>query len=286
MQLHFLGVRGSTPAPGPEFVRYGGNTSCVAVAADGEPPTLLLDAGTGARRLGARLDGEPFRGSLLLTHLHWDHTHGLPFARSLDHPDAVVDLWLPAQVDWSDDDVSAETVLGRAMGPPHFPITPSGLRGAWRFGSLEPGTVQLGEFAVTALEVPHKGGRTYGYRITDGRVTVTYMPDHGPIALGPGPDGMGERHPAALALADGTDALVHDSQHTREEYAERASFGHSTVDYAAALGVQAGAVRVVLFHHDPDRTDDQLDAIVARLRDEHAGAVEILAAREDLVLRL
>ena len=97
---------------------------------------------------------------------------------------------------------------------------------------------------------------------------------------------MGERHEAALALADGVDALVHDSQYTVEEFAARASFGHSTVDYAVDLGVRAGAKRAVLFHHDPDRTDDQLDAIVAQLRDQHGEQIEILAASEDLVLRL
>jgi phosphoribosyl 1,2-cyclic phosphodiesterase len=286
MELHFLGVRGSTPAPGPEFTRYGGNTSCVAVAADGEPPSLVLDAGTGARRLGARMGGAPFRGALLLTHLHWDHTHGLPFARALDHPDASFELWLPAQVADAGAGLGAEAVLGRAMGPPHFPITPAGLRGEWSFGALEPGTGRLGGFEVTAIEIPHKGGRTYGYRVTDGRATITYMPDHGPVALGPGPDGMGERHEAALALAAGVDALVHDSQYTTDEFAARATFGHSTVDYAVDLGVRAGARRAVLFHHDPDRTDDDLDAIVRRLRDEHGERIEVLAASEDLVLTL
>ena len=286
MELHFLGVRGSTPAPGPEFTRYGGNTSCVAVASDGEPPSLVLDAGTGARRLGTRMAGAPFRGALLLTHLHWDHTHGLPFARALDHDDAEVELWLPAQLEDAGAGLAAEAVLGRAMGPPHFPITPAGLRGAWSFGALEPGTRRFGGFEVTATEIPHQGGRTYGFRVRDGRTTITYMPDHGPVALGPGPDGIGERHAAALALADGVDALVHDSQYTEDEFPARATFGHSTVDYAVDLGVRAGARRVVLFHHDPDRTDDDLDAIVERLRDTHGEQVEVLAAREDLVLTL
>jgi phosphoribosyl 1,2-cyclic phosphodiesterase len=172
------------------------------------------------------------------------------------------------------------------MGPPHCPIAPSGLQGTWTFGALDPGTHQFGRFEVTAWEIPHKGGRAYGYRVTDGSATFTYMPDHGPIALGPGPDGLGERHEAALALADGVDALVHDSQYTVEEFALRSSFGHSTADYAVDLGVRAAARRVVLFHHDPDRTDDQLDEILERLKDEHGEQIEVLAAREDLVLRL
>jgi phosphoribosyl 1,2-cyclic phosphodiesterase len=256
------------------------------VGTDGSPPSLVLDAGTGARRLSSRLGGESFRGALLLTHLHWDHTHGLPFARALDHPDAVVDMRLPRQLDGPGAALDAEGLLGRAMGPPHFPITPDGLRGTWTFGAIEPGSYELGGFEVTAIEVPHKGGRTFGYRVSDGSKTFTYMSDHGPIALGPGEDGMGERHEAALTLADGVDALVHDAQYTVEEFALRSTFGHSTVDYAVDLGLRAGARRVVLFHHDPDRTDDDLDSIVGRLRDEHGEQIEVLAASEDLVLRL
>jgi phosphoribosyl 1,2-cyclic phosphodiesterase len=286
MELHFLGVRGSTPAPGPEYVRYGGNTSCVAVGLDGQAPSLVLDAGTGARRLARRLGGVPFRGTLLLSHLHWDHTHGLPFARALDQPGASVDLWLPAQHDGPGAELSAEAVLGRGMGPPHFPITPEGLRGDWTFQPLEPGTHTFGPFEVTALDVPHKGGRTFGYRVSDGTSTMTYMSDHGPIAVGPGPDGLGERHAAAIELARGTDALVHDAQYTLEEFETRSGFGHSTYEYAIDLGLVAGARRVVLFHHDPDRTDDELDGIVAGLQDRYGGKIEIVPATEDLILRI
>ncbi|MBV9950727.1 MAG: MBL fold metallo-hydrolase [Acidimicrobiia bacterium] len=286
MELHFLGVRGSTPAPGPEYVRYGGNTSCVAVARDGELPSLVLDAGTGARRLAHRFDGQPFSGALLLSHLHWDHTHGLPFARALDNPDASVDLYLPLQLEGPGATMRADDVLGRGMGPPNFPITPEGLRGNWTFNALEPGHHEIAGFEVTAVEVPHKGGRTYGYRVSDGTKTMTYMSDHGPIAVGPGPDGLGERHRAALDLADATDALVHDAQYTLEEFELRSGFGHSTYEYAIDLGLQAGARRVVLFHHDPDRTDDELDRIVAGLQDRHGEQIEIIAATEDLVLRL
>ena len=273
MRVHFLGVRGSTPAPGPEFLRYGGDTSSLAVGHDGEPPTLLLDAGTGARRLKGLLGDDPFRGALLLTHLHWDHTHGLPFSRSLDHPDSEVDLYLPAQADGS-----AADLLARGMSPPHFPIRPEGLRGRWRFHALEPGTAELGGFTVTAVAVPHKGGRTYGYRVAAGGSSLAYVPDHGPAALGPGPDGLGARHPAALELARGVGALVHDSQHTVAEFPPRAHFGHSSIDYAVDLGTRAGARRVVLFHHDPDRTDDELDAI-ARTWADHPGPQVIVASQ-------
>lgn len=134
MRVHVLGVRGSTPAPGHAFARHGGNTSCLALARDGESPRLVLDAGTGIRALGALLEGAPFSGVVLRGHLHWDHTQGLPFSRALDDDGAEVLLCLPDQEDGDD----AVDVLGRAMSPPHFPIGPESLRGASFAGRAVP----------------------------------------------------------------------------------------------------------------------------------------------------
>ncbi|HET6965405.1 MAG TPA: MBL fold metallo-hydrolase [Acidimicrobiales bacterium] len=276
MRLTVCGARGSTPSPGPEFERYGGHTSCVALAHDGEAPTLLLDAGTGIRRVTALLGGGPFRGSILLGHLHWDHTQGLPFFPAADRPDARVDVHAPAQGD-------TEEVLGRFMSPPHFPITPGELRGDWSFHALPPGGHCIEGFEVLALDIPHKGGRTFGYRVSDGRSTVAYLSDHCPTALGPGPDGRGERHPAVMALVRGCDVLLHDSQYTDEELPARASFGHASAGYPVALAAEAGVGRVLLFHHDPGRTDAEVDAIAAGYR---GGPVPVGAAAEGLVLDL
>ena len=221
MRIHLCGVRGSTPAPGAEFVRYGGHTSCVAIAPDdgtpddgapddgapdgpdGTAPRLILDAGTGLRRVTGLLDGAPFTGTIMLTHLHWDHVHGLPFFAAGDHPGARVTLMLPEQ-----GSAGAEQVLARGMSPPHFPITPSGLRGEWSFCSLAPGAFKAEGFTVEAREVPHKGGRTFGYRVSDGRSAIAYIPDHCPTVLGPGPEGWGEDHPAALEGGTRTSTLV------------------------------------------------------------------------------
>ncbi len=279
MRVHFCGVRGSTPAPGTQFVRYGGFTSCVAIARDGaDAPTLLLDAGTGVRRVTALLGDAPFTGSILLSHLHWDHTHGLPFFKGGDRDDALVSLLLPDQLDGQ----SARDVLARGMSPPHFPIGPEGLRGSWRFETASPGTFEAEGLSVTAVEVPHKGGRTFGYRVSDGRTSMSYVPDHCPTALGPGEDGLGALHDAAMALAGGVDLLVHDAQLLADEVAAEASFGHAAADYAVGLGRAAGARRVVLFHHKPDRTDDALDALAARF----AGDDAVTVASEELVLSL
>ena len=280
MRLQLCGVRGSTPAPGPEFVRYGGNTSCVAVSCDEDlAPTLVLDAGTGLRQVTPLLNGEPFRGTIVLSHLHWDHVQGLPFFQGGDTEDAQVTLLIPEQPGGA----SAEDVLALSMSPPHFPITPSQLRGDWIFGTLPPGELRIGPFTVMGREIPHKGGRTYGYRISDGRSAVAYMPDHCPTNLGPGPEGLGEYHDAALALAAGADALIHDASLLPQEVPAQASFGHAAADYAVGLGVRAGARRVVLFHHGPDRTDTELDKLAGRLAD---APVPVIVAAEREVLSL
>jgi len=274
MRVLFCGVRGSTCAPGIDFVRYGGHTSCVALAHDGAAPSLVLDAGTGLRNLTRHLDGKPFRGTILLGHLHWDHTHGLPFFSAGDQPGSEVTVVMPAQGD-------PEQVLERVFSPPHFPVTPRQLRGRWRVTSHEPGDSQVEGFSVTAAEIPHKGGRTFGYRVTDGRATIAYLSDHSPIAAGQGPDGLGAYHESALTLARDADVLIHDAQHTADEFRSRHFLGHSAIEYAIGLAQVAGARTLVLFHHDPWRTDDEIDALVA----SHAGAkIEVIGAAEGLII--
>ena len=259
MEILFCGVRGSTPAPGADFVRVGGHTSCVALTASGaDTPSLVLDAGTGLQRLSARLGGAPFRGTILLTHLHWDHTQGLPFFRSGDQPDAQVTLLIPDQQDGR----AAVDVLAGSMSPPHFPIRPEGLLGSWTFAGLQAGEHVIEGFEVTAKELPHKGGRTFGYRVVDpSGASVVYASDHGPIALGPGEDGHGPVHEAILDLARGADVLIHDAQFTAGELGLAEAYGHATVDYCGRLAEAAEVGRLVLFHHSPVRVDDDVEGL-------------------------
>jgi phosphoribosyl 1,2-cyclic phosphodiesterase len=264
------GVRGSTPAPGPEFNRVGGHTSCVAVESGDR--WLVLDAGTGFRRLADHLDGGPLRGSILLTHLHWDHTQGLPFLPNADRPDAEVDLYLPRQPD--DDD--AARVLGRAMSPPHFPIDVLGLGGRWTCSSLDPGRHEIEGLTVTAAEITHKGGRTFGYRVEDGDSKVAYLPDHSPAVASTA------RRDAALELARDVDVLLHDSQFVGSERGLADAYGHSTIEDAVAFATEARARRLVLFHHAPSRTDDEIEGPI---RDAvHAASIEVTIGRDGAVM--
>ena len=269
MRLTFLGVRGSTPAPGPDFVRYGGHTSCVAVAADAtSAPVVALDAGTGIRSLTALLDGAAFDGSILLSHLHWDHVQGIPFFAAADRDDSRVDVYLPGESGRTGRDL-----LAQMMSPPAFPITPEGLKGSWSFTALDSGPLTVEGFAVTAFDVAHKGGRSFGYRVEAGGSSVAYVPDHAPAA------GVSDE---ALAAMDGVDVLIEDAQFLAHERPRAVDYGHATIDEALTLAERVNAKSLVLFHHGPHRVDSALD----KIRDEFCSDGFASVAHEGMVLDL
>jgi phosphoribosyl 1,2-cyclic phosphodiesterase len=280
VRVDLCGVRGSIPAPGAPYVRYGGSTSCIALSHDaGEPPSLILDGGTGLRQASELLDGAPFIGTLLLTHLHWDHYQGIPFFEAGNRPDASLEVLVPDQ----GDGVGAKETLTRGMSPPQFPVRPDELEGDWRFSSLYPGRFEVEGFVVEVREVPHKGGRTFGFRVSDGDATITYIPDHCPTDLGRGPDGWGEYHDEAVALSAASDLLIHDAFLYPDELARDAHLGHAVTEYPIALARLAGARAVSLFHHRPSRTDDALDALADQCR---RGAVPVTVAVEGSTVEL
>jgi phosphoribosyl 1,2-cyclic phosphodiesterase len=270
MRVQLLGVRGSTPAPGADFARYGGHTSCLAVTPEeGDRPTLVLDAGTGLRSLTGLLGGDAFEGSIVLTHLHWDHMQGLPFFVAGDRDAARVDLYVPAQGGRSGLDL-----LAQSFAPPSFPITPEGLHGRWAFHALEDGRHKIEGFTVTVVEIEHKGGRTFGVRVDDEYGSLAYLPDHAPAA------GVSR---ALTEMLAGVDVLLHDAQFLEGERPVAVDYGHATVHDAVCLGEAAGAGTVVLFHHSPARTDAALDEI-ATWAPGLSASLSIVVAREGMTL--
>jgi len=274
MKIRLWGTRGSLATPGPETVRYGGNTSCVEVV--GEDGTrLVLDAGTGIRRLGAILSEESSRVDVLLTHLHMDHIQGLGFFRPLDQPGQDVRVWGPPS---STQDLG--TRLGRYLSPPLFPVRLKELpcRLTLHEAPLEP--FEIGALRIEAALVCHPGP-TLGYRISENGFTVAYIPDHEPV-LGAGCIAKDREWISGFELAEGADLLIHDSQYSLAEYPARVGWGHSALSHALQFADKAGVRRFVTFHHDPGRDDDALDRMVNEARMALDLEMEIVAGTEGL----
>lgn len=269
MQVTFHGVRGSTPAVGSDTRRYGGNTACVEVAAEGCPP-IVIDLGTGVRQYGEGLDG-PFDGVLLLSHLHWDHIQGLPFFGPVMQPGARARLIGPPQPDGE----TLHDALAQVVKPPFFPVPLATLCAGVTIEELDRGSVTVGEAVVTAARVDHPGS-TNAYRIDHRGASVAYVSDHQEPADGVVADEL-------LELISGVDLLIHDAQYTQEEFTAKADWGHSTVDFAVEVARAAEVGRLALFHHDPARDDDGVDALLVTARElSGLGGPEVIAAAEGL----
>ena len=269
MRIKFWGVRGSIASPGPDTAEVGGNTSCVELRC-GET-RLVLDAGTGVRRLGDALlaEGGPVDATILLSHLHWDHIQGLPF---------FVPAYLPStrlQIVGSGGASSLAAVLAGQMTAPVFPVRLDELGSDLRLREVRNGeSFVVGEARVRAVRLNHPGG-VLAYRIDHGGQSVVYATDTEHYAC---------VDPALRALAEGADVLIYDSQYTPEEYRgdggrSRVGWGHSTYVAGAELARAAGVGRYVLFHHDPQRSDAAVVDLERRAREIFPSSV---AAREGM----
>ncbi len=276
LNVTFYGVRGSTPCSCDDTKRIGGNTSCVLVrGAEGDEP-IVLDLGTGLRYLGNEIAGKTdhhFGGTALVSHLHWDHIQGIPFFVPLLRPDAKLRLVGPVQ---PGSDLASE--IRSFIRPPLFPIDLAHLPCDIEFVEMSEGTLQIGSSRVTVMPIVHVGP-TSGYRIDNDGASVVYIPDHQqPI------DGSLDVDPAVVDFCRGADILIHDAQYDDDEFVVKATWGHSTVRFAAEVARRAGVRRLVLFHHDPSHDDRWIEQAVELARDHVGPDIEVLAASEGLQL--
>jgi phosphoribosyl 1,2-cyclic phosphodiesterase len=270
------GTRGSIPTPGPGTLRYGGNTSCLEVQAGGR--RYLFDAGTGIRALGRRLAGNGgVEAELFLTHFHLDHVQGFPFWSQLYDADSRIRVHGPPQ-----DGATVAGVLAGMMAPPYFPVQLHALSARVEFADVDDRPWSDGTVEVAALRVCHPGV-TCGYRLRGGGASVAYVPDNE----------LGKAEPALyrrmVEFCAGVDLLIHDAMCRDDEYTRYRGWGHSSLGDAVRLAQDAGARRLLLFHHSPERSDDELDGIVHDLRRgvaERGGTLQVDAAAEGVALAL
>ena len=263
LTVRFLGVRGSIATPG---MAAGGNTACVEVVAG--DTRIILDAGTGLRTLGnERMAGGPRHSTILLSHLHWDHVAGLQFFTPIYVPGHRVEI-----ASGPNGVMSHDAAIRSLFKAPFFPVEFDDLGGTVTTRELRPNdTFTIGDITITMAKLNHPDP-VYGYRLEHGGQSIVYATDTEHFSC---------VDPTLKKLAAGADILIYDSQYTPEEYPAKVGWGHSTWQAGAELARAAGVPQLVMFHHDPGRTDAQLAALEAAARAALPGTV---AAREGLVL--
>jgi phosphoribosyl 1,2-cyclic phosphodiesterase len=282
LSVTFWGTRGSIPSPGPGTAKFGGNTACLTVGSDGQPP-LILDAGTGIRQLGRSLAtaADPTTDlTILLSHTHWDHIQGLPFFEPLYRSGTTVRILGPKQP------VKAlEQVVSAQMDPAVFPVPIAALAATLVVTEFESLDQRFNGLTVRAVPLCHPGA-TVGFSVQDVNegLRLSYLTDN---ELG-GPEGAQCRARLVRFLRGTHTLVVHDAMYLEHELPGRVGWGHSSAGEAAALALEAECRRLVLFHHHPDRDDQALQSLLDEARqvaEARGGDCEILIAAEGMTLR-
>jgi phosphoribosyl 1,2-cyclic phosphodiesterase len=255
MRIKFWGVRGSTPAPQPENMRYGGNTSCVEVRLGDD--LYIFDCGTGFRVLGQALrrefDGRPVSAHIFVSHFHWDHIQGIPFFGPLY--DSRENRF---QFHCSSRTRNLKRVLEEQMAAPYFPVGLTEMQSQQNFYDLGEGRTQLGDVTLQTMWLNHPQG-CMGFRLETKEGVMVYATDNEPG------DALFDKN--VRKLAAGADVLIYDAQYLPEEYEGKRGWGHSHWREAINVVTESGAKELVLFHHDPDHDDACIDQVVKEARD-------------------
>jgi len=297
-RIKLWGVRGSLPVPGPATVRYGGNTSCVEVRADGE--IIVLDAGTGIRALGLasekELGPQTIKLTLLITHTHWDHIQGLPFFSPAYNSKNLIQI-----LGYEGARAGLGAILAGQMETPFFPVSLRQLPSHLAIEELKEMEFHIGTVKVQGKFANHPG-ICAGYRLFTSAGSIAYMPDNEPyetlkvqLAAQNGIDGKKARNFAGAERAKMVEFLrdcevaILDAQYTDEEYKAHVGWGHSSLSSVVGLALDANVKRLLLFHHDPSHDDDMIDRMLEQARSlvaKSRKAMVIEGAREGVEILL
>ena len=293
MKVRFWGVRGSIPSPGPSTVHYGGNTTCIQVVLpDGH--SIILDAGTGIRPLGLQLmEDAPVNCSVCISHTHWDHIQGLPFFVPLFVPGNTVALYGAFDPVYQKD---LQTILSQQMEYCYFPVRELDLKAEIRYNTLHEGKqFQIGPATVTTVLMNHPV-LTYGYRIDCNGKSLFFSGDHEPphniysaddTFFGEYSQLISNKLDQICTVAKDVDLFIVDAQYTEPELVHKRGWGHGTYASGLSMARRAKAKKVIFTHHDPTRTDDALDRISAKLKEQaRAHDPAMMVAREGLEIDL
>ena len=277
MKISLRGVRGSIPTTGPETAYYGGNTSCTVVSE--KDWMLVLDGGSGMQKFNLLNNTGIKRIDILLTHLHLDHIQGLGFFNPFFDPSLDVHIWGPVS-----NTNSLHSRLSRYLSPPLFPVLLRDLPCKLILHEIENSSFEIGPFNIQSRYVIHPGP-TVGFRIMGQHSVFTYIPDHEP-ALGSIDFLTGKKWISGIDLALNADLLLHDAQYTAQEYKNKIGWGHSSIDDATKFASLAEVKHLLLSHHDPSRSDEQLNELFTDLkkRNSYTFIYELAAEKMEIEL--
>lgn len=255
MKIKVWGCRGSLPSPGPLTLKYGGNTTCLEIRSD-EGNVLVVDAGSGMRPLGNALLKEKTLNRIFffLTHYHWDHLAGFPFFIPAYSKRFTINVYIGSK-----DQRSVMKVLAHQVEPPYFPIDFSVMQAAFRFAKDCPPLDEVGFHDFKPIPLSHPNGG-HGFKLTNKGRTFVFLTDNELGFQHPG----GKTRDEYVEFCRGADLLLHDAQYTNEDIKKTRTWGHTTFDEATDMAMEAGVKTLGLFHHDPDRSDVQVDREVKK----------------------
>ncbi len=298
VQIKFWGVRGSIPTPGPRTLRYGGNTACIEVRFPGQP-LVILDAGSGIRELGKELmqQATPVEAYIFISHFHWDHIQGLPFFKPAFKAGNSFTIF-----GCDEPHLPLNEIISMQMKPTFFPLAIEDMKAKVRFRAIREETLQLGELVVSTKFLNHPG-YALGYRFYFRGKSFVYISDNEPYS-GFAPQThnaspktieeafetlVEDKDAALVEFIRGADLLIHDTQFFPEEYREKITWGHSPYNYTVDLAIRGEVRQLVLFHHDPDHSDETIDRILALSREylkQNHYTIPCFAAQEGTTITL